>query len=324
MKGAHAQDRILLYLGGELDPQEAAKLCQHLERCARCTAVAAELEETLEQVEGALRTTVQAPPTLNARVMAAVRRRPVRRRRWAVLLPIRRWRRSLTAASVALSLLVSGYWVGHWHATRNPVPGHRMTQPGRPTLSLALLGEDHLEYLANPQPAQVPGPDPLDVARAMTRLLRFPVAVVDLQDEGARLLGGRKCRLQGVPTAFLLYDWKGERVSLYQVDERKLRLPLLREVLFDGRRFQVGEVDGLTYVTWRSGAIDFVMVSGTRAERLLHLACRASGMRGKPSSASLGVQYRFDPGRERISTLLTTLASLPTVNSPLSRKEQRP
>jgi anti-sigma factor RsiW len=285
MRCARVQERLLLYLAQELEPREAAQLSSHLESCERCSTAAAEMAETLEQLDDTLRTTVRAPLSLNAHVMAAVRRRPARRR-WPVIPPAWRWRRSLIPASVALCLLISGYLIGNWHATRNRLPRHGVSATHRPTLPLALLGEDHLEYLANPQPAQVPGPDPRDVSRRMTQLLRYPVAVVDLQPDGARLLGGRKCQLRGVPTAFLLYDWKGERVSLYQIDERKLGLPSLREVLFHGRRFQVGEVDGLTYVTWRSGAMEFVMVSGTKSARLLHLACRASGMRGNGSSAS--------------------------------------
>lgn len=288
------QDRLLLYLAGELEPREAARLCRHLESCARCTAMAEELAETQELVEKALATPARAPATLDARVMESVRGLPSRRQPWPALSPPWIWQRRVAAGAAALSLLVGGYLAGHWHASRSlggtaaqrwswASRPHDMRagrpRSQRPTLSLTLLGEDHLEYLADPQPAQVPGPDPRRVSLGLTPLLKFPVAAVDLQSEGARLLGGRKCQVQGVPIAFLLYDWKGERVSLYQIDGRKIALPPLRENLFHGRRFLVGEEKGLCYVAWRSGAMEFVMVSGVRQERLLHLACSASGMR---------------------------------------------
>ena len=280
MKCARVQDRLLFYLARELEAEEAAELCHHLEQCARCTSEAEELAETQALVEGALRTKVRAPFTLHARVMAAVRREPVRRPAWLGPIPLRIGRRRPTAVLAALSLLMGGSWLGHRLMGRSPSPPDGWVRPARPTLALAHLGDDHLEYLANPQPAQVPGPDPRNVSRGLTRLLRFPVAVIDLQSEGARLLGGRKCRVQGVGIAFLLYDWKGERVSLYQLDDRQITLPHLREVAFRGRRFHVGETDGLSCVAWRSGAMSFVMVSGARPEHLLHLACRASGMPG--------------------------------------------
>jgi anti-sigma factor (TIGR02949 family) len=278
MNCAWARDRLLLYLAGELEPREAEVLREHLESCARCAAEAEALAETEARVTRVLRSAVKAPTTLDARVMEVVRHLPPPRRSWLGLWVPWRVRRRVVALSAALSLVVAGYFVGHWQGDRGQMHLSGATQTDRPTLVLALLGDDHLKYLANPQPAEIPGPDPRQVALGLMPLLKFPVAAVDLQPEGARLLGGRKCEVHGVPIAFLLYDWKGERVSLYQIDGRKIALPPLREVVFRGRRFLVGDGGGLSYIAWRSGVMNFVMVSGAKPERLLHLACTASGM----------------------------------------------
>jgi anti-sigma factor RsiW len=277
MNCAWVRDRLLLYLGEELCFQEAVELCAHLESCARCTTEAEELAETLDLVERGLRTTASAPPTLDARVMAAVRQLPARRQ-WTPFAASWSGGRRLAAAAAALGLLIGGYSAGRWHAGRNGTPAPAVAHTERPLLALELLGDDHLKYLANPQPAQIPGPDPREVALGLMPLLNFPVAAVDLQPEGARLLGGRKCEVHGVPIAFLLYDWKGERVSLYQIDGRKIALPPLREVTLRGQPFLISESGGLGYVAWHSGAMNFVMVSGASPERLLQLARCASGM----------------------------------------------
>jgi len=187
-------------------------------------------------------------------------------------------RRRLAVAAAAISLMAGGYLAGQWNAGRTKATTAAVPREERITLSLSLLGQDHRKYLANPQPAEIPGPDARAVALGLTPLLSFPVAEVDLQSGGARLLGGRKCQAHGVPIAFLLYDWQGERVSLYQIDGRKLSLPPLKEVICRGRRFRVGEADGLSHIAWQSGAMQFVMVSGARPEQLLPLACIASGM----------------------------------------------
>ena len=71
MRCARVQDRLLLYLAGELEPREEEALRRHVESCSHCSAVAAELAETQELVASALRTTVTAPASLHARVMAA-------------------------------------------------------------------------------------------------------------------------------------------------------------------------------------------------------------------------------------------------------------
>ncbi len=278
--------KLLLYLASELEPSEDAAVTAHLHSCPACMAEAAALGEGQERVEGVVRTAVAAPASLDARVLEKVRSFGPPRSRWRPFSPPWSLRRRMAAAAAAAVLLVGGYLTGQWHAERSPGRGAAANPPGadapwaraRVTLSLTLLGDDHRKYLADPYPAEVPGPDAREVAVGLTPLLPFPVAEVDLRSEGAQLLGGRKCQAHGVPIAFLLYDWNGERVSLYQLDGRKLALPPLRTVRFQGRRFLTGEADGLSYVAWQSGAMSFVMVSGTRPEHLLHLACSASGI----------------------------------------------
>jgi anti-sigma factor RsiW len=295
MRCAWVEERLLRYLESDLAPHEWERIDRHLERCERCAAAKEALLTTQEVVDCALRTAAHAPEELTARIMDSVRRLPSpasrvpavsgvpARQSWAAFRPSWKWTRRAAAAGGALALALGGYFAGRWRSeTRNAKPGIRTELAGLKReelrqLPLALLGSDHLEYLANPNPAQIPGPDAREVSRGLTLLLNFPVAAVDLNPEGASLLGGRKCQVHGVPIAFLLYDWKGERVSLYQIDDRKLSLPRLHEVAFRGRRFQASEADGLSYVAWRSGAMNFVMVSGVRPERLLELAGCATG-----------------------------------------------
>jgi anti-sigma factor RsiW len=207
--------------------------------------------------------------------MATVHSLPRRRVPWPTYpsLPVRFW---LPAAAAALCLLIGGYGLGYWQASRNHPSALGSTLPGQPTLALARLGEDHREYLAVREPAQIPGPDIVPVSRSLTSLVKFPVAAIDLRAQGARLLGGRKCQLQGIRIAFLLYDWKGERVSLYQLNGRQVVLPALHSTAFDGRCFLVGEAEDLSYVAWHSGSREFIMVSGAHSERLLMLARFAS------------------------------------------------
>jgi anti-sigma factor RsiW len=278
MRCARVQERLLLYIENELASHEWQRIARHLEDCRACQAARTAMLETHERVDGALRTAACAPPALDARVMAAVRRIPVGRRPWVALWASSGRSRRLAVSAAALCLVVAAYLAGRWSARRASLPPAAVKEMEQITLSLALLGQDHLEYLANPQPAEIPGPGAQDVALGLTPLLKFPVAVVDLQPEGARLLGGRKCQVHGTPIAFLLYDWRGERVSLYQMDGRRIALPPLREVTFRGRQFLTAEADGLSYVAWRSGAMNFVMVSAAAPERLLGLASAASGV----------------------------------------------
>ena len=274
------RDLLLLHVAGELDPGESRRVEAHLRHCTECAAASASLVDTERRVAAALRTTATAPPRLALRVMDEVAELTERRSRWRT--PTRHLRRAALLAGAAASLLLAGYWLGE--RSRSDLASPAIVAADRPEVSLAFLGGDHLRYLANPAPAQAPGPNPAAVARELTPQLRFPVAAINLETEGARLLGGRECAAHGVPIAFLLYDWQGERVSLYQLDERRLALPALQPVSFRGRRFLTAERDGLTYVAWRSGAMSFVIVGGAPPERLLPLACTASGLSSLPGS----------------------------------------
>jgi anti-sigma factor RsiW len=280
MNCERVQDLLLPELAGELEPAAAAGLRRHLESCSLCAAAAKELAESVEMVESTLRSTIRAPSTLHDRVVAALSQSAIPgsnspSRRAARLSRASLSRRRTAGAGrllAATCLLVAGFAAGHWQAARNTAAARVPNRLPRPVLSLSLLGQDHREYLTDPHPAQVPGPDPKEVSQRMTRLLEFPVVAADLRSEGARLLGGRKCRLKGTTLAFLLYDWGGARVSLYQMDDSLVVLPPLREVALAGRHFQVHEAAGLTYVAWRSARQQFVMVAGLKPERLLRLA----------------------------------------------------
>ena len=87
MNCAWVQERLLLHLAGELDPQQRDGIDRHLERCPRCAAMAEALAETQEQLETALPTAVEAPLSLDARVMEAVRRLPPPRPSWRLAFP---------------------------------------------------------------------------------------------------------------------------------------------------------------------------------------------------------------------------------------------
>jgi predicted anti-sigma-YlaC factor YlaD len=125
------QDRLLLDLAGELEPQESQAIDHHLSECAECRQTAKELGDIQEIMDKALLTDVRAPENLECRVMHTVCRLQQRRFRWRSFLPIWNWRRSLTLAA-ALSILSIGYLVGYQHASR--LFSLRVSQPaGRPS-----------------------------------------------------------------------------------------------------------------------------------------------------------------------------------------------
>lgn len=272
MNCAWVQERLLLYLVGELDPSQTPRLIRHLECCPTCTAMAEQLSETAGQVEAALPTAIEAPARLDARVMEAVRGLPAPRRSWPALLPRRRALHRLSLGSAVLALMVASFFTGHWQAVvtlaRKPTPAA--------TLDLAVLGAAHRQSLASAQWG-VGNDKPEQLSRALSALLPFTVAAVDLQSDGLRLRGGSPATVHGVPVAALHYLWQGQHISLFQVDARELSPPALRQVVFRSDCYFVRKMGDLTYVTWSFGRTNCVMVARTVPMHLLfRLACHVS------------------------------------------------
>jgi anti-sigma factor RsiW len=285
MNCAGVQERLLLYLAGELGPSERAKVAQHLEQCARCAALAEKLADTQECVEAALSTPVEAPPALDARVMEAVRRLPIPRpaadpgagrsvsasRRLSWLRVGVRPRLAFMAAVLCVG--IAAFAAGSWYAARTSPAG----RVAAPALDLALLGNAHRRALQAPIAAEIRASGPRQLAQALAPRLPFPVAVVDLPSEGMRLVGGSDATLHGVPVAALQYDWKGERISLFQMEARALAPAALGQVVVKPDSYFVRKMGGLSYVAWSFGRTNCVMVARAVPMHLLfRLACHAS------------------------------------------------
>src|SRR5579862_3794184 len=117
MRCARVQDRLLLYLAGELSTRERASVMRHLETCANCSALAEALAETQEHVDAGLSLDAGAPAALDARVMDAVRALPAPGRRQlgpssSGHFMLRRLGWGLAAGALA----VLGYGAGIWAA----------------------------------------------------------------------------------------------------------------------------------------------------------------------------------------------------------------
>src|SRR5581483_9782987 len=196
MKCAWAQEQLLLYLAGELEPQITTKLLQHLEQCGQCAAMAERLAEMQAKVEASLQPSLQASASLDARIMDAVRSLPARKQIWPEL-PDRTWFRRVSVVLTAACLLAIGFFLG-----RASTPGNSGRE-GLLPLYLTTLRTAHQQSAASEY-----GPDAL--AQKLAPQVQFAVPVVDLQPEGAQLAGGSKTSLQGVPVAHLSYIYKGE------------------------------------------------------------------------------------------------------------------
>ena len=264
------QECLLLYLADELPSRERERVLRHLRHCAACYDHAAELAQTEEQLHAGLAEEPRVPDTLTERVLSAVRTLPAPRHRWSWaqrLWPAPgMWRPVAAAACVA----ILAFGVGQWSATRS-----RKTAGSAAEFDLLALGEVH-QRLGEGEGMELREPGPGPLSAALTPRVGFPVQPVDLQPEATELVGGREVRLVKAPVAYLHYRWRGARVSLFQMDARRLSPPGLRQMPPQRENYVAERKAGVSYVAWRSGGINCVLVSREMPMHLLfQLACHA-------------------------------------------------
>ncbi len=191
MNCTEAAELFSSYLDGELEEGERLALEAHLASCAGCEAEVRTLR-SLKHAVGRLGGRAEPPESVRARVHALSLRKSSRARRIPVSV-------LFVAACAALALFLA-------RATHRDRP---------PAQLLAELISDHAKYVPRGMPAEIASEDPAQIRSFFEGRVRFSPAVPRLP--GARLIGGRLCRLGGEPVQllFYLYQRQGLPLSLY-------------------------------------------------------------------------------------------------------------
>jgi len=186
-------EAVSAYFDGELAPQERADVERHMASCAAC----AERLESLRALKHAvahLQGRASPPEAVHARIeVLRFRLRP----------PSRQFRR-VALAAVGLAVLVAFALGPAWLRLR-----------AHPPLYDELIA-DHLRYVPEAMPAEVASQDPSKVRRFFAGQVPFEPLVPAL--DGARLIGGRVCKIDGRKTQLLFYELKDRKLSLYVSD----------------------------------------------------------------------------------------------------------
>ncbi len=145
------------------------------------------------------------------------------------------------------------------------------------TLRVQSMIRDHEEFVLDPAKVAVKGDDPIRVAAALSPQFGYAVMPVDLSLAGAKLLGGRRCMLDGAVVAFFMYHVGDLPVSVYELRAAHCRLPGLAEQVVAGRRYLNGTDGKYNVLAWRTGDRLYVMVSVLQTEKLTEMAQHLNG-----------------------------------------------
>ena len=220
-----ARAQMLPFLGGELTPELGQQMSEHLISCAACAAYAAQIEAMTETIDRALGGDEMAPVTLDARVMATIRRSPARGLAWPKFdAPWARARRFQLALGVASALLVGFVGGQLWRAPRTPIVAGASL--GAASLGAASLGAamppDELvaAYRKMENGLMTRGTREAQIAAQLRAIAPAgadaDIELIALKNSDARLVGGCWMNVGGHFVPSFCYQWKGRRVSIFQ------------------------------------------------------------------------------------------------------------
>ena len=245
-----AQTRELLnaYIDGELPPDEAMAVSEHLTTCAECSRIYEELLTTVRTLREGL-TKYRAPDLLRARVRSALREeeRPVvssatPRVRRGVRMP---WR-SLAAAAI---LVVASSGIT-FVATRE-----------RPSAEASASEEVLTSHIRSLMPAHltdVASNDQHNVKPWFNGRLDFSPSVPRLEDAGFPLLGGRLDYVRGRPVAAVVYGRRQHVINVFTWPAAG----------GDDATRTLTTSHGYNLLHWRSGGVEHWVVSDLNAAEL--------------------------------------------------------
>lgn len=241
-----------LSIDGEIEPSEQHELEGHLRACPGCRHAIGLRSWFEAQVRSKLRDQtegVELPPGLRIRISARLREeaRPSRVVPWGRFVPV----------GLILGTVILGSWTSASYRAFDPE-------------------EAVVRHTRNLPPEVTARGSGSEVERLFAKNLHYPVPVprFDSKHPDVRLVGARLSSIQNRDAAYLMYDQRGARISLfaYPKEARFAKPEHFEERLVGGRPILVGRHRGYNVVAWEAGSMLYSLVSDVDHDELIQLA----------------------------------------------------
>ena len=260
-----AREYLFAFLDNELDAPLSIELQRHLDGCPTC-AREAEIERTVrKQLRTAVDSDLGNVPVLenvqrgggfaehtgggaNAIPSAGIHTARAISRRWPL------------AAAAALTIAV-GAWLAIGGGTEVD-GGHGFVD---------LLVSDFEHFLDEGSRVQIASSDPDTIAAWLRERTTLAVILPMSPGQGTRLIGGRKCKIDGRPAAFTAYEVNGVPTSYVVAAGEHVSLDGMLEVRRDGSAYWVDHCRGYTVVACRRDKLVYAVVSKSGEAELVSL-----------------------------------------------------
>ena len=248
MQCAEVDKFIHAYIDGEFADEDRVEFERHLAECARCRD-AARFEAQFKRALRAALPPPALPPGLRARIVADIAHAPAPGRTWGrVVYP--------SAGLAAAACLAVGLFL---RAGGNPLP----------------VIEESIHRHERNLPVEVVGPDGQRVSSWFRGKVDVPVQAPQWRPVGADLLGGRISHVRDRQAAHLIYNVRGQKVSVLVFDPSVLPAHLqgMQRVRNHDVYFQ--RQAGYNVAVYRQGNVGYAITSDLPEPEMMQLVSAA-------------------------------------------------
>ena len=248
MNCSEVREYIFAFLDNELDSTLSLEMQHHIEHCPLC-ARECEIENVvLQQLAHKLQQADDVPvfdESTMLRLIRAKRTVPTLNRRTTR----RNWMLA-TGVTIAAALLFA---VTLFIA-------NRLRDADRIPFADALV-DDFDHFVTEAKPLQIVSADVNEVSDWLRDRTTLAVNVPIVDSATATLMGGRKCKINGIPAAFVMYRVGDEMVSVVALKESDEALVRMKRVDRDGQTHWIDHCRGHTVLACRRGELIYAIVS---------------------------------------------------------------
>lgn len=267
MTCGETREYLFAFLDNELDAPLSIELQLHLDGCAVC-AREAEIERAVcKRLAKSIEATIQDVPSLDEFLRGVLVSEETRLRTKEPSYSNRRmgWPKNIVAAAVVAFLVVTGAWV----VLKD------FMQENEPAGFADLVVADFDHFLEGGRAVQIASGDREVVADWLREQTALAVVLPESKDPQCRLMGGRKCKIDGRLAAFAVYDMKGVPASLVAIAAERGDLEGMKEIRHRGRKHWVDRCKGYTVVACRRDELVYAAISRSSQEDLFYLMAGA-------------------------------------------------
>ncbi len=251
-----AREYLFAFLDNELDASLSIDFQHHVDHCAVC-AREVEIERVIQrQLVCALKTQDSEIP-FNKHALKQI----IGQDKTSVVQPRLVSRRVLLAACAAIVFAVG--------ITSHFVMQHAGDTEGHGKF-VNLVVSDFEHFLGEGLPIRFTSSNASAVSNWLLQQTALEVILPSVKGKHCKLIGARKCEIEGQAAAFVIYEMQGTPVSLLAVTGRNDALKQMAQIEHNGRIHWVDHFEDFSVVAYRRNNLVYAMVSKLDKDELIH------------------------------------------------------